>query len=73
MLYALGRLEAVVANQADSIKGLPAEILAVILPQLLPIKDHETRIRALERQRWVLVGMVTLGGSLVGLYEKFKH
>lgn len=73
MLYALGKLEAVVAGQADTIKELPVRILEVIMPQLLPIKDHETRIRALERQRWILVGIVSLGGTLVGLYEKSGH
>jgi hypothetical protein len=30
--------------------------LAVITEQLKPVTDHETRIRSLERFRWMLVG-----------------
>lgn len=60
LLYALGRVEAQVAAQAETIKDLPAQIVAIIEPRLAMIPDHETRLRSLERTRWVVFG----GGGL---------
>jgi hypothetical protein len=35
--------------------------------------DHETRIRALERQRWIIVGGATVLSTLVGYAAQFFH
>lgn len=40
--------------------------LAVIHEQLRAIPDHEQRIRGLERFRFVLTGLATIGGILAG-------
>jgi hypothetical protein len=37
--------------------------VAVIKSSLEPIKDHEARIRSLERRSWSLAGVSTLGGA----------
>lgn len=67
VLYAMGKLEATVAAQVDTIRELPERVLAVIAPQLVEMRamgaDHEGRLRSLEKQRWVLAG----GGSLAVL------
>lgn len=40
--------------------------LAVIHEQLRAIPDHEQRIRGLERFRFVLTGLSTIGGIVAG-------
>lgn len=41
--------------------------LAVITEQLRAIPDHEQRIRALERFRFTVAGLSTIGGIIAGL------
>lgn len=66
VLYALGRLEAQVEAQAQTIKELPSQVVALFAPQLALIQDHETRIRSLERGRWVLIGGGGLAVTAIG-------
>lgn len=65
VLYALGKLEAIVASQAEAIRALPAEINAIFVPRFSALeaqgRDFEGRLRSLERRYWVMAG----GGSLV--------
>lgn len=68
----MGRLEAQVAAQADTIKELPGQIIALITPQLAVIQDHEHRLRSLEKQRWLLLGGGGLAVTAIGWLISLK-
>lgn len=47
--------------------------VAVIKSALWPIKDHETRIRSLERRAYTLAGVASIAGAGLGqLLDLFK-
>ena len=53
----LGTQVAVVAAKQDNLKDQIDR---------LPLADHEARLRALERFKWMLAGASLLGGALAG-------
>ncbi len=73
VLYAIGRLEALVAAQAENLKDLPIRVLEVITPKLVMVEDHEKRIRALEVQRWMLSGGMLVIVTAIGWVISIKY
>ena len=46
----------------DAINDLKVDV-AVIMASLPDIKDHESRIRAIEKRQWSFAGLATLSGA----------
>lgn len=70
LLYAMGRLQALNETQSSQIAELPERVFERINPRLAAVETRgdgfETRIRALERWRWILLGGGVVVAWLVG-------
>lgn len=74
LAFALGQFSSEIANHTKLLDRLPGQVVEQLSPRFAALEtaraDHETRLKALERWRWIVVGGGTVVAGIVGLVAR---